>query len=199
MIFEILDDMATKAVKKTEGQITRAAKKLSGGWTTSPAKKIMGNWFSDVTGKTYYNTTRAKAEQYEAASERMKANPDLYKGWMKTSVSDTTPTPAQGTERDLDEEWEQFQREHANEFKPDYDIEDVLEIKDLPDYIDYDDLPTDLKNTLHDERIGSDDEEKGALIQYLSEDGWSGINIQALKADSSTGALKLLASLELYF
>lgn len=187
MIFEILDDMATKAVKKTEGQITGAA------------KKIMGNWFSDVTGKTYYNTTRAKAEQYEAASERMKANPDLYKGWMKTSIPDTTPTPAQGTERNLDEEWEQFQREHANEFKPDYDIEDVLEVKDLPDYIDYDDLPTDLKNTLHDERIGSDDDEKGALIQYLSEDGWNGINVQALKADSSAGALKLLASLELFF
>ena len=187
MIFEILEDMATKAVNRGAGQITRAAKK----W---------GNWFSDVTGKTYYNTTRAKAEQYEAASERMKANPDLYKGWIKTSVSDTTPTPTQGTEQDLEAEWEQFQREHADEFKIDYEeTEDVEEIKNLPDYIDYYDLPTDLKNLLHDDRTPSDDDEKGALIQYLSEDGWSGIDIRALKNDTSTGALLLISSLERYF
>lgn len=198
MIFEILEDMATKAVKKTERQITGSAKKLSGGWTKSAAKKIMGNWFSDVTGKTYYNTTRAKAEQYEAASERMKANPDLYKGWMKTSVPDTTPTPAQGTGQDLEEEWEQFQREHADEFKIDEE-EEIEEVRNLPDYIDYDDLPTDLKNLLHDDRTTSDDDEKGALIQYLSEDGWSGIDVRALKNDTSAGALMLITSLERYF
>lgn len=189
MIFEILDDMATKAVKKTEGQITGAA------------KKIVGNWFSDVTGKTYYNTTRAKAEQYETASERMKRTPSSYRGWTKEGRKaadmgvDITDTSA----RDIGDELtdEQIAR-FTKMFEGETTEEESLDYDTIPDYIKYEDLPRDLINRIHDDSIPTDDPVKGQAVRALGSEGWDGINVASLKNDILAN-FELLEFLSKYF
>lgn len=161
------------------------------------------SWFSDVTGKTYRNTTRAKAEQYETASERMRKTPSIYAGWT-----------AEGRAK-ADAGIDVFESQSVSEIPEDwiaemakYDVDasttgepiETDNYEDIPDYIDYDDLPQDIKDLLHDERKNTDDPEKGALVEALAEDGWNGINTATLKNDLMTdGNTELLIHLAKYY
>lgn len=164
------------------------------------------SWYSDVTGKIYYNTTRAKAEQYETASERMRKTPSIYRGWTSEGRAkadagiDISDVFESQSVSDIPEDW------IAEMAKYDVDASTTAEpietdnFENIPDYIDYDDLPKDLIDLLHDDDKNTDDPEKGALVEGLSADGWNGINIATLKNDLTTeGNAELLTHLARYY
>ena len=166
------------------------------------AKKLKGDWISDITGKIYRNTTRAKAEQYEKASERMRKDPSKYAGWTKEGREKADRgeeiTKPQ-TIADLPADW----LEQMAQYDVDAGESEETEIGDfskIPDYIDYDDLPQELKDLLHNEDKKTDDPEKAALVEGLSDEGWNGIDIKTMKEEISlSGNLQLLTRLTKFY
>lgn len=162
--------------------------------------KIKGDWISDITGKIYRNTTRAKAEQYEKASERMRKDPSKYAGWTaegraKADKGEDITETAENLPTDWIEQMAQYDVDAGESEET-----EIGDFSKIPDYIDYDDLPRELKDLLHNEDKNTDDPEKAALVEGLADEGWNGIDIKTMKEEISlSGNLQLLTRLAKFY